>query len=37
MLGEYLDEMGWSRDAAIPFQGTLTRLGLQDIAHNLWD
>ena len=37
MLGrEHLEEMGWTQDAAIPTRATLERLGLADIAGDLW-
>ncbi|MBI5305675.1 MAG: aldehyde ferredoxin oxidoreductase family protein [Chloroflexi bacterium] len=36
MLHEHLDEMGWTRDAAIPTRAVLERLGLADIARELW-
>jgi aldehyde:ferredoxin oxidoreductase len=33
---EHLDEMGWTRDAAVPRPGVLERLGLGDVARDLW-
>jgi len=36
MTREHLDEMGWTRDAAIPRRETLERLGLPDVARELW-
>jgi aldehyde:ferredoxin oxidoreductase len=37
MLEEHLDTMGWTQDQAIPKKETLERLGLEDIAADLWD
>jgi aldehyde:ferredoxin oxidoreductase len=36
MTAEYLDDMGWTQDAAIPTRQVLERLGLQNIADDLW-
>jgi aldehyde:ferredoxin oxidoreductase len=36
MLGEHLEDMGWTPDAAIPTRHTLERLGLNAIARDLW-
>ncbi|HKJ28300.1 MAG TPA: aldehyde ferredoxin oxidoreductase C-terminal domain-containing protein, partial [Anaerolineales bacterium] len=36
MTTEYLDDMQWTQDAAIPSREALERLGLQDIADDLW-
>ncbi len=36
MLQEYLDEMGWTQDAAVPRREVLERLGLKDVADDLW-
>jgi aldehyde:ferredoxin oxidoreductase len=33
---EHLDTMGWTLDAAIPKEATLRRLGLDDVADDLW-
>ena len=35
LVGEFLDEMGWSQDAAVPERGTLERLGMGDVAEIL--
>lgn len=37
MLQEHLEEMGWTQDAAVPKRDVLERLGLGDIARDLWD
>ncbi len=37
MLGEYLEDMGWTQDAAVPKRDVLERLGLEDVARDLWD
>jgi len=36
MLREHLEEMGWTQDAAVPRRQVLERLGLEDIARDLW-
>lgn len=36
MAQEYLEEMGWTQDAAVPRAEILERLGLSDIAKELW-
>ncbi len=36
MTGEYLEDMGWTQDAAVPTRYVLERLGLPDIAADLW-
>jgi aldehyde:ferredoxin oxidoreductase len=36
MVQEYLDDMGWTRDAAVPLPSVLKRLGLDDVARDLW-
>jgi aldehyde:ferredoxin oxidoreductase len=36
MTREYLDEMGWTQDAAVPTRETLARLGLKQVAEDLW-
>jgi aldehyde:ferredoxin oxidoreductase len=36
MAQEYLDDMGWTKDAAIPQPEVLERLGLSDVAKNIW-
>lgn len=36
MLSEHLENMGWTSDAAVPQPETLERLGLADIASDLW-
>ncbi len=36
MLKEHLDEMGWTQDRALPRREVLERLGLEDIADDLW-
>ncbi len=36
MSKEHLEQMGWTSEAAIPKRETLERLGLQDVARNLW-
>ncbi len=33
---DYLDEMGWTQDAAIPTRERLIALGLEDVADDLW-
>lgn len=33
---DYLDEMGWTRDAAVPTREKLIALGLDDVAEELW-
>ena len=37
MVEEYLDAMGWTQDAAVPTQETLERLGMPDVAKDLWE
>jgi len=37
MLQEHLEEMSWTRDAAVPRREVLERLGLGDIARDLWN
>jgi aldehyde:ferredoxin oxidoreductase len=36
LAAEHLQEMGWTLDAAIPRRETLERLGLGDVATDLW-
>lgn len=36
MRREYLDEMGWTQDAAVPTREKLIALGLGDVAEDLW-
>jgi aldehyde:ferredoxin oxidoreductase len=36
MVQEYLDDMGWTQDAAVPQRNVLERLGLEEIARDLW-
>jgi len=36
MLEDHLENMGWTQDQAIPLKVTLERLGLSDIAYDLW-
>jgi aldehyde:ferredoxin oxidoreductase len=36
MRQEYLDEMGWTHDAAVPTRERLIALGLGDVAEDLW-
>jgi aldehyde:ferredoxin oxidoreductase len=36
MLREHLEEMGWTLDAAVPRSEVLERLGLSDVARDLW-
>ena len=36
MVQEYLEDMGWTQDAAIPCEETLVRMGLADVAKDLW-
>jgi aldehyde:ferredoxin oxidoreductase len=36
MLQEHLETMGWTLDAAIPRRSVLERLGLADVAQDLW-
>lgn len=36
MLRETLDDFGWTLDAARPTRAVLTRLGLEDVAEELW-
>jgi aldehyde:ferredoxin oxidoreductase len=36
MLREHLDDMGWDLDTAAPTRATLERLGLHDVARDLW-
>jgi aldehyde:ferredoxin oxidoreductase len=36
MTTEYLDDMQWTQDAAVPSREALERLGLQDVADDLW-
>jgi aldehyde:ferredoxin oxidoreductase len=33
---EHLDAMGWTQDAAVPRRDLLERLGMGDVAHDLW-
>jgi aldehyde:ferredoxin oxidoreductase len=33
---EHLDAMGWTQDAAVPRRDVLERLGLEDVARDLW-
>jgi aldehyde:ferredoxin oxidoreductase len=33
---EYLDDMGWTLDAAVPKREVLERLGMTDVADDLW-
>ena len=37
MEKEYLEDMGWTLDAAVPKPEVLKRLGLKDIAKDLWN
>jgi aldehyde:ferredoxin oxidoreductase len=37
MQQEHLEEMGWTADAAIPRRDVLERLGMADVARDLWD
>ena len=37
MVREHLEEMGWTQDAAVPRRDVLERLGLGDIAKDLWE
>lgn len=37
MAREYLDDMSWTQDAAIPKREVLESLGLDDIARDIWD
>jgi aldehyde:ferredoxin oxidoreductase len=37
MTEEYLEDMGWTKEAAIPQSEVLIRLGLSDVAKDLWD
>jgi aldehyde:ferredoxin oxidoreductase len=36
LLHEHLEEMGWTLDAAVPRPEVLARLGLGDVAQDLW-
>jgi hypothetical protein len=36
MVAEYLDDMEWMQDAAVPLPSVLARLGLDSIARDLW-
>lgn len=36
LVQEHLDEMGWTQEAAIPRREVLERLGLHDVARDLW-
>ena len=36
LAAEHLDAMGWTRDAAVPRPDVLKRLGLPDVARDLW-
>jgi aldehyde:ferredoxin oxidoreductase len=36
MRREHLEEMGWTQDAAVPEARTLIRLGMDDVAQDLW-
>ena len=36
LVREYLEEMGWTLDAAVPERETLESLGLADVARDLW-
>jgi len=36
MVQEFLKDMGWTADAAIPRKAVLERLGLADVAQDLW-
>lgn len=36
MTREYLDDMGWTQDAAVPTRETLEKLGLAEVADDLW-
>ena len=36
MVQEYLDEMDWTQDAAVPKISTIKRLGLGDVVQYLW-
>ena len=36
LRSEFLEEMGWTQEAAIPTRAALERLGLTDIANKLW-
>jgi aldehyde:ferredoxin oxidoreductase len=36
MRREHLEEMGWTQDAAVPEASTLFRLGMADVAQDLW-
>ena len=33
---EFLNAMGWSLDAAVPTKATLERLGVENVAKDLW-
>jgi len=37
LLREHLEEMGWTLDAMVPRRDVLERLGLSDIARDLWE
>ena len=37
MLAEYLDQMEWTQDAAVPTRPVLERLGIKDVAAEFWD
>jgi aldehyde:ferredoxin oxidoreductase len=34
---EHLDAMGWTHDGAVPRRDLLERLGMGDVAHDLWE
>lgn len=36
LLGDYLDEMGWDKNTAIPTKETLVSLGLEDVAKEIY-
>jgi aldehyde:ferredoxin oxidoreductase len=36
MSREFLDDMGWTLDAAVPRREALHRLGLHDVVDDLW-
>jgi aldehyde:ferredoxin oxidoreductase len=36
LQSEYLDDVGWTQDAAVPRREVLERLGLEDVADDLW-
>lgn len=37
MTREYLEDMDWTQDRALPSRETLTRLGLEDVAQDIWE